>query len=76
MAKTTQKKSGLLPRKEEKKLQKEGLKTEHTHPKNKAFSKNEDPNGMADNTLSEMKKKLRKVPHKSSATEHDKDAYD
>ena len=75
MTKLTQKKSGLLPRKEEKKLQKEGLKAEHTHPKKTDQSKNEDPNGMASKTLSDMKKKLREVPNKSSATEHDKNAY-
>jgi len=68
--------SGLVPRPQEKELQKEGLKRKHTHPKKeKQKDENEDPNGMTDRTLKEMKKKLQDVPHTSAATKHDGDAY-
>jgi len=68
--------SGLVPRNQEKELQKEGLKRKHTHPtKERRKDEDEDPNGMTDKTLKEMKKKLREVPHTSAATKHDGDAY-
>ncbi len=64
-----------ISRDEEKKLQKEGLKREHTHPNEDKAESNLDPNGMTAKTLGEMKKKLDQVPSKSAATENDKDAY-
>ena len=68
--------SGLVPRDREKKLQNEGLKRKHTHPKKEDNKgENEDPNGMTDKTLKEMKKKLTEVPHTSAATKHDGEAY-
>lgn len=71
-----QENSGLVPRDEEKELQNEGLKRKHTHPKKEhPKEENEDPNGMTDRTLKEMKKKLREVPHTSAATKHDGDVY-
>lgn len=72
----THENSGLIPRAEEKKLQNEGLKRKHTHPKKEeSKDENEDPNGMTDKTLREMKKKLKQVPHTSAATQHDGNAY-
>jgi hypothetical protein len=73
--KTESSNNGVLPRKEEVKLVKHGLKKEVTHPKEEPQKKNEDPNGMTAKTLSKMKKKLHEVPHKSAATEHDGAAY-
>lgn len=71
-----QENSGLIPRDKEKELQNEGLKRKHTHPQKEEGKKdNEDPNGMADKTLKEMKKKLSEVPHTSAATKHDGGAY-
>ena len=68
--------SGLIPRGKEKELQNEGLKRKHTHPKKEeSKNDNEDPNGMTDKTLKEMKRKLNQVPHTSAATKHDGDAY-
>jgi hypothetical protein len=73
----TNKNSGLVPRQEEKALQKEGLKRKHTHPKSEEKKDaDEDPNGMTAKTLKEMKKKLNEVPHTSAATKHDGMAYD
>ncbi len=69
--------SGLIHREKEKELIQEGLKKKNTHPIEKSESKpGEDPNGMTAKTLPEMKKNLKKVPHKSAATEHDKVAYE
>jgi hypothetical protein len=69
--------SGLIQREKEKELIQEGLKKENTHPTETSDGKPDvDPNGMTAKTLPEMKKKLKKVPHKSAATEHDKSAYE
>lgn len=69
--------SGLIHREKEKSLIQEGLKKKNTHPpKTSDSKKGEDPNGMTAKTLHEMKKKLKEVPHKSAATEHDKTAYE
>lgn len=73
----TKTKSGLVDRKKEKALIQEGLKKKNTHPAEKDGKiPGEDANGMTAKTLPEMKKHLKKVPHTSAATEHDKTAYD
>jgi len=77
MSKTKEAGSGLVQRKKEKELIREGLKKKNTHPTETSDIKpGQDPNGMTAKTLPEMKKHLKKVPHKSAATEHDKSAYE
>ena len=74
---TKKQNSGLIQRKKEMELIQEGLKKENTHPKETSNTKpGEDANGMTAKTLVEMKRYLKKVPHKSAATAHDKTAYD
>jgi len=77
MVKTKEGDSGLIHREKEKALIQEGLKKKNTHPSKTTDSKpGHDPNGMTAKTLPEMKKNLKKVPHTSAATKHDKAAYE